>query len=77
VFFLLFTGDGDPHRQQESEEGRKPFQITPSCGVSCVGTRIDAPPMFMQLQKAFPVIPHCFGAIFVIFGLFNVLFVLF
>jgi hypothetical protein len=28
------------------------------------------------VQKAFPVIPDCFGAIFVIFGLFNVLFVL-
>jgi hypothetical protein len=29
------------------------------------------------VQKAFPVIPDCFGAIFVIFDLFNVLFVLF
>jgi hypothetical protein len=28
------------------------------------------------VQKAFPVIPYCFGAIFVIFGLFNVLFIL-
>jgi len=37
----------------------------------------DASPLFMQLQKAFLVIPDCFEAIFVIFDLFNVLFILF
>jgi len=30
---------------------------------------------FLVVQKAFPIIPGCFGAIFIILKLFNVLFV--
>jgi len=46
VCFSSFAGDGDSHRQQEGEEGREPFQIALSCGVSRGGAWKDAPPLF-------------------------------
>jgi len=58
--FSPFAGNGDSHRQQESEEGREPFQITLSCGVS----RDDAtvPALFRQFQKCSSAIPGDLGS---------------
>ena len=85
--FFSFIGDGDPHRQQESDEGGSCSGTPRFLGFSCGGAWVHAPPVAWRVEETrhhyssgledFPTISWIFRGYFVIFDLCNVLFDLF